>query len=123
MTFGIAKSKLNLNNPTFDAEAAKAAIVSGMVNDTVTDIHGAVAVTGAENGDQVEAIYNKLLKELKHLIQTANKSAATGETIGAIMAAINEESINFSAFDIKSMMIEAHGSVAEWKQAMLKDTK
>lgn len=118
MTLKIVKPKLESDESAFDIKVAKAAIIEGMVADTVTDLHSAVKAAGASNGGQVEGIYNDLLKELRNLILIANTSAAAGETIDDIIIAINKEAVNFSPLDLKTMMVEVYGSVTAWKQAM-----
>lgn len=122
MTLKIVKPKLESVKSTFDVKVAKAAIATGMVKDTVTDLHSAVKAANASNGGQVESIYHDLLKELRNLILIANTAAASGETIDNIIIAINKEAINFSPLDLKTMMVEVYGSVAEWKQAMVEQT-
>ena len=119
MTLEIVKPELESEESAFDVEVAKAAIIEGMVTDTVTDLHSAVQVSGAENGGQVESIYHDLLKELRNLILVANTEAASGALIDDIIDAINEEAVNFSPLDLKTMMEEVYGSVALWKQAMV----
>jgi len=54
MTLKIVKPELSSDESAFDVKAAKAVIIEGMVNATVMDIYGAVAVSGASDGDQVE---------------------------------------------------------------------
>ena len=123
MTLKIVKPKLDLDESEFDITVAKAAIIEGMIKDTVTDLYSAVQVSGAENGSQVESIYHDLLKELRNLILIANTEAASGATIDNIIIAINKEAVNFSPLDLKIMMVEVYGSVAEWKQAMVENAE
>lgn len=122
MTLKIVKPKLDSDESEFDITAAKAAIIEGMVDDTVTELHSAVKSAGALNGGQVEGIYDGLLKELRNLILIANTAAASGASIDNIIIAINKEAINFSPLDLKTMMVEVYGSVTTWKQAMVEQT-
>ena len=120
MTLKIVKPKLSPVEPPFDTDVARLAIASGMVDDSVNDLHGAVEAAGASNGAQVVGIYNALLKELRGLILIANTSASDGKTITQIINDINAEAVNFSPTDLKTMMEEVYGSVTAWKQAMSK---
>ena len=120
MTLKIVKPKLSPAETPFDTDAATLAIASGMVDDTVNDLHGAVEAAGAPNGAQVVGIYNDLLKELRGLILIANTSASEGKNITQIINDINAEAVNFSPNDLKTMMEEVYGSVTAWKQAMTK---
>ena len=119
MTLKIVKPELSSDESAFDVKAAKAAIIEGMVNATVMDIYGAVAVSSASDGDQVKSIYDDLVDELENLILIANTEAASGATIDTIIIAINEEAVNFSPLDLKTMMVEVYGSIPIWKQAMI----
>ena len=119
MTLSIVKPKIKPVETPFDIDAARFAIAAGMVDDSVNNLHDAVNVASAENGGQVEDIYHDLLKELRNLILIANTAAASGEIIDNIIVAINKEAVNFSPLDLKTMMVEVYGSVAEWKQAMV----
>jgi DNA polymerase III gamma/tau subunit len=123
MTLKIVKPELVESDTPFDANAARTAIATGMVDDTVTDLYSAVKAASASNGGQVEGIYNDLLKELRNLILIANTAAASGATIDNIIIAINKEAVNFSPLDLKTMMVEVYGSIAEWKQAMIFDAE
>lgn len=123
MTLEIVKPELVESDTTFDVDTARAAIAAGMVDDTVTDLHTAVKAAGASNGGQVEGIYHDLLKELRNLILIANTVASSGATIDNIIIAINKEAVNFSPLDLKTMMVEVYGSVAEWKQAMISNVE
>jgi hypothetical protein len=118
MTLAIVKPKIKTVETPFDTDAARLAIVAGMVDDSVNNLHDAVKAAGASNGSQVEGIYNDLLKELRNLILIANTAAASGALIDDIIIAINKEAINFSPLDLKTMMVEVYGSVTLWKQAM-----
>ena len=121
MTLEIVKPELVESNVSFDVNTARALIAAGMVNDTVTDLHSSVEAAGASNGGEVEGIYHDLLKELRNLILIANTEAASGALIDDIIDAINEEAVNFTPLDLKTMMIEVYGSVTAWKQAMIEN--
>jgi len=60
-----------------------------------------------------------LVAELENLILIANTVAASGASIDTIIIAINEEAVNFSPLDLKTMMVEVYGSIPIWKQAMI----
>jgi hypothetical protein len=123
MTLAIVKPIIKPVETPFDIDAARFAIASGMVNDSVNNLHDAVKVSGASNGSQVEGIYHDLLKELRNLILIANTTAASGASIDNIIIAINKEAINFSPLDLKTMMVEVYGSVTAWKQAMVENAE
>lgn len=121
MTLEIVKPELIESDVSFDVNTARVLIAAGMVNDTVTDLHSAVEVSGASNGGEVEGIYHDLLKELRNLIVIANNTAASGALIDDIINAINKEAVNFTPLDLKTMMVEVYGSTQLWKEAMIEN--
>ena len=118
MTFNIIKPKTSTVVEPIDLEVAKTALVTGMVNDTVTNLHEAFEVTGASNGSQVSGLFSSLKKELETLSMLADTLMSEGKTATQIVSAVNEASTNFDANDIKTYKLEIHGTLADWKDSL-----
>ncbi|MCK5431360.1 MAG: hypothetical protein KAJ03_01385 [Gammaproteobacteria bacterium] len=118
MTLKIIKPKQPEAQPEFDEDAARAALISGMVSDAVYDKHTAVEATGAKNWGQIASIYNELEGELKMLSEKADEYASYGVTSAQIVAGVNAIATNFDANDIKTMKTERYGTVTAWKNTM-----
>ena len=123
MTFKIIKTIIQEGQILFDSEAAKMNIVDGMRDDIVLDIHGAVKVSNAKDGAQIQEIFNELLIEIKMLSNLADKLVKDGKTNLQIIEEIQEVSINFNAVDVRNMKLEQYGTIKAWKRAMIPDAE
>lgn len=118
MTLKIIKpTQIEVPQP-FDADAARTALIAGMVSDGVHDKHTAVEATGANDWGQVAGIYKELETELKMLSAKADELARDGLTNTSIVAGVNAVSTNFDANDIKTMKTEQFGSNTAWKNQL-----
>lgn len=118
MTLKIIKPTQPEAPQPFDADAARTALITGMVSDAVHDKHTAVEATGAKNWGQIAGIYKELEVELKMLSVKADEYASYGVTSAQIVAGVNEVATNFDANDIKTMKTEHYGTLIAWKDAM-----
>lgn len=118
MTLKIIKPTQEQTPETFDADAARTALIMGMVSDAVYDKHSAVKVTGANNWGEVASIYKELEDELKVLSSAADDLARDGLSNADIVSGVNAIATHFDANDIKTMKTEHHGTVTAWKNAM-----
>ena len=118
MTLKIIKPKQTEAQPEFDADAARTALIAGMVSDVVYDKHTAVEASGARNWGQIAGIYKDLEAELQMLSAKADELARDGLTNTAIVSGVNAIATYFDANDIKTMKTESYGTVTAWKNAM-----
>lgn len=118
MTLKIIKPTQTETPPAFDVDAARTALIAGMVSDAVTDKHTAVEATGALNWDQVASIYKELETELKMLSAKADELARDGVTNGAIVAGVNAVATNFDTNDVRTMKVEQYDTITKWLNAM-----
>lgn len=118
MTLKIIKPDPAQTPEPLDADAARTALIAGMVSDEVYDKHTAVEGTGARNWGQIAGIYKELEGELKMLSAKADDLARDGVTNGAIVSGVNAVATYFDANDVRQMKVEQYDTVTKWLNAM-----
>jgi len=123
MTFEIIKPSVNLNSTNAVVQDGIDALITGLVDGTVVDIHTAVECVNAElgtnlNGARVRPYFKALYKELKGFDAKADELARDGKGIPQIVTALSNYEDNFKISDLQKMKVEVYGSVAEWLEAM-----
>lgn len=127
MTLDIIKPTQILETDNTVVQAGIDALIAGIVDGSVTDIHTAVERVNSTlgknlSGNVVRPYFKALYQELKAFDAEADRLARDGMSISQIVseltAYIAAYDVHFVIADLQQMKIEVYGSVADWLSEM-----
>lgn len=122
--FEIIKPQPVIKTPVIDESIIKSALISGMKDGTIRNLHDAVTIATTTagislDGNKIEPFFKTLLSELKMLDSLADQLAKEDKLISEIVLELEKVTENFSISDIRDYKIEVYKSIEEWQQVMI----